>query len=101
MRISLYNSDIGTSNHILVDIREWVLVAVHVWPSGILGLLLRQIVVFLGSLHIRFLILKVDLIIQLVLGVCEVLDGPCVVLVLLVLSFFTVIGALKFSFNFD
>ena len=79
--VSLDFSGLSAGNHILLDVRQRVQVAVHVGPSSVLRLLLIQVVVASGSCHLSLLVLQSDLVVQLLLGVGEVLDGPLVVLV--------------------
>lgn len=83
--ISLEASFAGICIHVVGYRWDGVLVPVHVGPSAVLGVLLRDVVVSLGGKHLGVFLLKVNLVVELVLGVGQVLNGPGVLLIGVVL----------------
>lgn len=68
------------SIHILSNVWEWVLITVHVWPSLLLGSLVKNVLIAVSSHHRLIFLVKFNLVVQEMLGVSEVLNGPLVFL---------------------
>ena len=77
---SLDGADIGSGIHVLRDGGLRVQVAIHVRPSLVLGNLVDLGLVAVLLDHFRLLVGQLDLVVQKVLSVCEVLDGPSLLL---------------------
>lgn len=99
--VSLDFSKLSTTNHILLDVRQRVQIAIHVRPSGVFRLLLGLVVVASSMVHVGSLVLESNLVVQLLLGVGQVLDGPLLVLVSLRLVQTLLLNGLRVSLNID
>jgi hypothetical protein len=94
---SLNVSYISSWDHVLGDIGDSILISIHVWPSGILGGLVYDVLVLMRIHHLLTFISQIHFVVQEMLIICEVLDCPLILFRVLVFNSFLVVVYLASS----